>query len=85
MTFAPTVASSGSASNRPRKVSAVPTGMRTFIESFGGVMPRRMCGFRSWITATVVPDAAAIAASGTRGPTRIESYANGGSESNDTA
>ena len=61
-------------SNRAR----LPGGIRTFIESRGGVMPRRMCGLSSSSTAIVVPLASASTARGTRGPTRTESYWNGG-------
>jgi hypothetical protein len=68
-----------SAANALSKSTAVPSGTRMMNGLVpGGVIPRNTCGFRSLITATEVPAAIATAASGVCGPTRTESYANGG-------
>src|SRR5512143_4109980 len=68
----------GNAASESANPSADPTGTRTRNESFGGVIPRSTRELSSCTRATVVFAARATAASGVAGPTRTESYVNGG-------
>ena len=65
--------SAPSAANAESKPAARPAGTRTVNESFGGVMPRRIWGFRPTISSVREPVAVAMAASGVVGPTRTVS------------
>ena len=58
-----------------------PTGTRTRNGSPGGVVPRRICGFKSLRSAIDAPTVVAMTAMEVSGGTVTESYANGGAES----